>query len=84
MKKQERRCVESGVHPTAAKAFHIFCRLDADTPDDADVDYKKLYCRAFNSMTEVLEDFEYPDVCTPVLLRVARLQQELEDQYMNG
>lgn len=83
MRKQKNKDIKVTLRPTAAKVAQIIDKLDAETPDDANVNYKRLYYRAVNGLTELLEHFGYPGVSNPVLERIAELQQELEDQFMN-
>lgn len=75
--KQEDELIES-----VKAIMQVFNSLDTEILDDSDVDYKKLYYRAFNGLTEILEDFGYPKINNLILKRIVQLQQELEELYI--
>jgi len=83
MERHKSKNIKVILHPTAVKVAHILDKLDTETLDDTNVDYKRLYYRAFNGLADILGSFGYPDVSNPALERIARLQEELENQFIN-
>lgn len=84
MKRYETASSKVGLHTAAAATMQILKRLDTETSDDTTVNYKKLYYRAFNGLTTILEEFSYPNINNPILDQIVALQKNLEEQFITG
>ena len=73
----------AALDPDVAAALDIINKLELETKDDGNVNYKKLYYAAFNGLTSILKNMGYPEIKNTFTAVIVKLQQDLEDMYVS-